>query len=201
MSVEIIGKFKASTPKAVSWYFLLSYDVISLYNIIRIERRIKMAGQGLAIKWILFPEDLSQAYEVRRKVFVEEQNCPPEDEFDVIDKISEHAVLMDSDDNALATARIFERSPEQASLGRLAVLKEHRGKGYGFTIVDHCLQRLKKQGYPDVLIHAQTHAISFYENLGFEVIGDEFMEDNIPHVEMLHKFDDHSAIFFENTQI
>jgi|SRR5690554_4783080 len=135
--------------------------------------------------WLLFPEDLSPAYFVRTKVFVEEQKCPPEVEFDVIDKISEHAVLYDHGKNPIGTARIYERTPGQASIGRVAVLKEYRGKGHGAYIVEKCIERLEEQGYESILIHAQTYAIPFYERLGFEAFGEEFIEDDIPHIKMM----------------
>lgn len=143
--------------------------------------------KNLYIKWITFPNDLSDAYYIRTKVFVEEQKCPPEWEFDVIDKISEHAVLMDTNESPIATARIFENKNGQATIGRVAVLKEQRGKGYGATIMKECIKRLEQQNYPDILIHAQTYAIPFYERLGFAAFGEEFIEDNIPHTKMLYK--------------
>lgn len=141
--------------------------------------------KDMLIDWLIFPEDLSPAYFVRQKVFVEEQNCPPEAEFDVVDKISEHLVLSNLDGNPVGTARIHEKTPGQASIGRIAVLKEHRGKGYGAYIVEKCMERLEEQGYESILIHAQTHAIPFYEKLGFKPFGEEFMEDGIPHIKMM----------------
>ena len=47
------------------------------------------------------------------------------------------------------------------------------------------MERLEEQGYESILIHAQTHAIPFYEKLGFKPFGEEFMEDGIPHIKMM----------------
>lgn len=146
--------------------------------------------ESLFIDWLTVPADLSQVFEIRKKVFVEEQNCTLEEEFDIIDKISEHGLLISKDHGALGTLRLYEKTPGQASIGRICLLKEYRGKGYGFFLVEQALTRFKYQGYPDVLIHAQTYAIPFYEKLGFKVISQEFMEDNIPHVKMVHTFED-----------
>lgn len=139
------------------------------------------------IQWIQFPQDLSPAHYIRTKVFVQEQNCPPEEEFDKIDKIAEHILLLDKNKNPIATARIFEDSTGQAIIGRIAVLKGHRGKGYGAMVVKEAIKQLEKKGYPNILIHAQSYAAPFYEKLGFEAFGKEFMEVGIPHISMLYR--------------
>lgn len=136
------------------------------------------------ITWVKFPEDLSPAYYIRTRVFVQEQNCPEEIEFDDIDRKAQHIVLMDDGENPLATARIFEDSRGQAIIGRVAVLKEHRGKGYGKVVVKEAMKRLENLGYPTILIHGQTYAVPFYEKLGFRAFGEEFIEDGLPHIGM-----------------
>ncbi|RBP46805.1 GNAT family N-acetyltransferase [Garciella nitratireducens] len=139
------------------------------------------------IQWIQFPQDLSPAHYIRTKVFIQEQNCPPEEEFDEIDKIAKHILLLDSNNTPMATARIFEDSTGQAIIGRVAVLKEYRKKGYGAIIVKEAIKQLKKEGYPNILIHAQSYASPFYQKLGFKAFGEEFMEAGIPHISMLYQ--------------
>lgn len=143
--------------------------------------------KNINFKWFCSPDNLSYAFYVRTKVFIEEQGCPPELEFDGIDQIAQHIVVFDANNNPLATGRIFETSQGQAKIGRAAVLKKYRGKGYGAVLIKECVKRLFEQNYPDILIHAQTYAIPFYEKLGFSAFGKEFMEDGLPHTQMLCK--------------
>ncbi len=141
----------------------------------------------LFIKWISYPNDLSDAFFIRTKVFVEEQNCPPEWEFDDTDKVANHVLFQDENKKPIATARVYKTDNNQGKIGRIAVLKEYRGKGFGALIVKECMRKLEHQNYSEILIHAQTYAIPFYEKLGFTAFGKEFIEDGITHIKMLYK--------------
>ncbi|MBI2295265.1 MAG: GNAT family N-acetyltransferase [Betaproteobacteria bacterium] len=69
-------------------------------------------------------------------------------------------------------------------IGRMAVLKEWRGKGAGSALMDHLIGLARKMGFDEVRLHAQTHAAGFYAKHGFTAEGEEFMEAGIPHVAM-----------------
>jgi predicted GNAT family N-acyltransferase len=66
----------------------------------------------------------------------------------------------------------------------MAVLKPWRGRGVGRVLMAWLVQLARESGHSEAVLHAQTHAVRFYEKLGFAAAGDEFMEAGIPHVAM-----------------
>lgn len=141
----------------------------------------------LEIKWIDIKKekDLEDAFYVRRKVFIKEQNVPEEEEFDEADLRSNHIVVY-ADGRPVATGRLF-KTGKNWLIGRIAVLKGYRGIHAGKLVVEKLLERAAEIEVADVHIHAQTHAVSFYEKFGFIVYGDTFLEANIEHVSMVKK--------------
>ena len=114
---------------------------------------------------------------------------PAENEFEEIDKTCPHWLLI-SNQNArkihCGTVRLIEKSPGIGKLGRLAVLKEYRGKGNGKLLVKAVEEYARKIGMKKIKIHAQLYTLSFYEKCGFLKESEEvFMEENIPHVYMV----------------
>ena len=128
-------------------------------------------------------QNLEDAFHVRRKVFVKEQNVPEEEEFDRADLRSHHVVVY-ANARPVATGRLF-KDRETWLIGRISVLKECRGKHVGKLVVDKLLEKAVKMGAGEVHIHAQTHAVSFYEKFGFVAYGDTFLEANIEHISMV----------------
>lgn len=128
-------------------------------------------------------EEYRIARQIRTEVFVEEQKVAEEDEFDGLDDVSKH-VLAYVDGEAAATARItfFE---DRTKLGRVAVLKDFRGLGVGMALMTFIIEIARVDGVRPVYGHAQTHAVEFYERLGFECEGGEFDEAGIPHIKMV----------------
>jgi len=141
----------------------------------------------ILIKWYSGKEDLTDAHTVRAKVFINEQNVPPELELDDKDNISKHIVIYD-DNKAIAAGRLLEENGEYL-IGRIAVLKEERKNGYGNIVVKNLIQRAIKDGAKEVKVHAQIRAAGFYERLGFIRAGEEYIEEgtNIAHVHMIYK--------------
>ncbi|MEM1205576.1 MAG: GNAT family N-acetyltransferase [Acidobacteriota bacterium] len=126
---------------------------------------------------------------IRQRVFVEEQDCPPEEEFDVYDESATH-VLAYVDDTPVATARwraTQHGGTQVAKLERFAVLPEHRGGGLGRRLVAHVMSEARRAGHRRYLLHAQAHLEDFYGSLGFHAEGDEFEEAGIPHLRMVAK--------------
>ena len=116
---------------------------------------------------------------IRRSVFVQEQNISENDEWDDQDAISLHFVVYDQN-QAIATARLLENH----SIGRVAVLKQYRGKSIGQLWMQHIIQVASEQKREYLKLSAQFYVIGFYENLGFEVKGEEYLDCGIPHIDM-----------------
>jgi len=136
--------------------------------------------------------DWEKARAIRTHVFVEEQDCPPDAEWDGHDETSRH-VLGWVDGEAVATAR-WRTVPHDekivAKLERFAVLPDHRGQGHGTQLVHSVLEDARRAGFDTFLVHAQAHLENWYEDLGFESTGRTFEEVGIPHVEMVRREDD-----------
>lgn len=117
---------------------------------------------------------------VREAVFIVEQRIPDEDEWDALDAPSLHVLARTLDGTPIGTARL---TPER-SIGRMAVVREWRGRGVGDamlrTLVEHAAQR----GWHELWLNAQTHALRFYARHGFEPEGDPYDECGIPHQRM-----------------
>lgn len=116
---------------------------------------------------------------IRSMVFIEEQNISEADEWDEQDAISLHFVVY-AQDQAIATARLLENN----SIGRVAVLQQYRGEGIGKLLMQHIIQVAKQQNRAFLQLSAQVYAIRFYENLGFQVQGEEYLDCEIPHIDM-----------------
>lgn len=147
------------------------------------------------INWIiksfseLTIEELYAIMEARVKVFVVEQNCPYQELDGEKDRISEHIFCYQEDSTIGAYARIVppKKSFHEVSIGRILTSNESRGSGLGFTLMNESIAFIeKKYGHCPIRIGAQVYAIPFYEKIGFKSVeGKEYLEDNIPHVEML----------------
>ena len=134
-------------------------------------------------------DDWQTAREIRERVFIEEQECPPEEEWDGHDDSSRH-VLGWVEGTAVATARwraVPYVDAVVAKLERFAVLPDWRGQGYGTALVQSVLDDARQAGFDTFLVHAQAHLEEWYSSLGFESTGRTFDEVGIPHVEMVRR--------------
>lgn len=129
-------------------------------------------------------EDQAAIRAIREAVFIEEQGVPPELEFDGLDD-SALQVLAKADGQPAGTGRVLD----DGHIGRIAVLHAQRGLGLGAAIVQALVDASAQAGHKRVYLGAQTHAIGFYEKLGFTVYGDEFMDAGIPHRNMEKRLD------------
>ncbi|MFW5651097.1 MAG: GNAT family N-acetyltransferase [Acetivibrio ethanolgignens] len=126
--------------------------------------------------------DLGDAFEIRRKVFIEEQGVPEELELDEMDAYAIHALVY-VEGKAVATGRIIYDGYTY-KIGRVAVLKEERGKQYGDFIMRMLIDKAFLHGAEEVILGAQLTAVGFYEKLGFEKYGEVFDDAGIPHIHM-----------------
>ncbi len=117
------------------------------------------------------------AQKVRIEVFVIEQNVPAELEWDEGDEVSTHAVAYDEQGQPVATGRLLP----DGHIGRMAVSQSLRGQGIGKQVLMALLDHARQDGHSELVLHAQTHAIPFYEQQGFVPEGEEFIEADMPH--------------------
>lgn len=122
---------------------------------------------------------------IRRQVFIEEQHIPADMEWDSADASCLHALARNRFGVPLATGRLLEHVPGVAKIGRMAVLRQMRGTQIGRQVLDALMAEAKKQGYREVLLHAQLSAENFYLRAGFQRRGQPFEEAGIGHVEMV----------------
>lgn len=127
-------------------------------------------------------DDIQEALEVRKAVFINEQGISERIERDEYDKVAEHVIVYENG-IPLATGRLL-REDNQYTIGRVAVLKEHRSKKLGAVVVNALVEKAFKNGASEVQIHAQKWVQGFYEKLGFRVYGDVFVEAGIEHISM-----------------
>lgn len=131
---------------------------------------------------IKFNEEKDWRY-VREKVFVEEQGF--KNEFDDIDDIAIHITAYENG-KLLGCGRIYPaEDPTTYHLGRLAILKEFRSKGYGAMLVAQLEYAAKQQGAFCSKLDAQEQAIPFYEKIGYVIDGELHMDEHVPHMAMM----------------
>ena len=134
---------------------------------------------NLVIKTVDFITNSEDLRNIRTTVFIEEQNVPPELEWDEYDKSSTH-FLACYDDIPVGTARLLD----DGHIGRMAILKDHRNRNIGKNMLKYVLEYAKKQLFDKIELSAQEHAVGFYKKQGFVVIGDVYLDAGIPHYDM-----------------
>ncbi|MBK0402179.1 GNAT family N-acetyltransferase [Adhaeribacter sp. BT258] len=127
---------------------------------------------------------LETVFQIRQKVFVEEQNVPHEEEYDEFENIAAHYLASYNGEPA-GVAR-WRETDKGVKLERFAVLENFRNKAVGSHILKRVLQDVK-EAHPGktVYLHAQFRAIPFYERHGFQKVGDQFTECEIEHFKMV----------------
>jgi len=133
---------------------------------------------------------LYKILQLRCAVFMLEQNCLYND-FDDKDQASFHLWMEDDQENILAYGRILPPGISYqgySSIGRIVSSQKFRKEGWGRQICGLCIEKTLLL-YPDfpIKISAQSYLLKFYESFGFEAIGSEYLEDDIPHQAMVKK--------------
>ncbi|MEU6123304.1 GNAT family N-acetyltransferase [Streptomyces sp. NPDC047123] len=135
-------------------------------------------------------DDLAACFAVRKDVFVAEQQVPEDLEYDAYDATALHVLAVRADGVPLGTGRLLTGAAAAAknggdasvgALGRLAVARAARGLGVGAALVHAIEDAARTRGLTAVDLHAQTHALGFYERLGYAAYGPEFPDAGIPH--------------------
>ncbi len=132
-------------------------------------------------------DELYAIMNLRQEVFVVEQNCPYNDA-DGKDKKSYHVMGYNSKSELVAYARIVKPgvSYKEVSIGRVVSKKSVRKTGIGIELMHEALKQINEfYSEVPVRISAQSWLLKFYKKFGFVSIGNEYLEDHIPHTEML----------------
>lgn len=129
-----------------------------------------------AVQAVPWAEHAAELQAIRRAVFVVEQHVSEEEEWDDNDAVCQHVLAL-ADGMPIGTGRLLPNG----HVGRMAVLKDWRGRGVGRAMLTLLLNLARESGFKSVVLHAQTHALNFYIKQGFTAEGHEFMEAGIPH--------------------
>ncbi|MFB6183111.1 MAG: GNAT family N-acetyltransferase [Haloarculaceae archaeon] len=129
------------------------------------------------------PGEREDALDVRRAVFIEEQGVSEEIEIDDREQESIHFVAY-ADGEPVGAARLRELDDATGKAERVAVLRSHRGEGFGRRLMTTLEATASDRGLTEMVLHAQTRVEEFYAALGYETTSGEFQEAGIPHVEM-----------------
>jgi len=140
-------------------------------------------NQNINVQKVTEQSDLDKVFAIRREVFVGEQNCPPELEWE-FEEESNH--FLATVDGVPAGASRWRKTDKGYKLERFAVLKDFRGFGVGQALVQAVLADLPTDA-TYVYLHAQIQAVTLYEKFNFEKTGPEFEEAGIRHYKMLLK--------------
>ena len=130
--------------------------------------------------------ELHNILQLRSEVFVVEQECVYQD-VDGKDYKGLH-VFAKKSGRIAAYARCFAPGDyfEEASIGRVVVPKEERKYGYGHDIIKASIEAIKVHyNTSEIRLSAQTYLVRFYESHGFYKDGEEYLEDGIPHINMV----------------
>lgn len=131
-------------------------------------------------------DELYGILQLRSEVFVVEQDCVYQD-LDGKDEKALHVIGIEKN-NVVAYSRIFKPGDyfREAAIGRVVVRKSERKYGYGHIILEASLLAIKSNfKTATVRLSAQTYLIDFYKKHGFQTNGEQYLEDNIPHINML----------------
>lgn len=133
--------------------------------------------------------ELYTIMQLRIAIFSVEQNCVYQDA-DGKDLKCFHLMGTDEEGNLIAYSRIVPPgiSFNEVSIGRVISSQKVRGTGTGKVLMHKSIELIEKEyGKVPIRISAQCYLIKFYSSFGFEILGGEYIEDNIPHIEMLRQ--------------
>lgn len=134
----------------------------------------------------LTTKELYDLIQLRVDVFCVEQNCVYQD-LDGKDEKAIH-IIGKKNNKIIAYTRVFKPGDyfKESSIGRVVVRKDERQHKYGYDIMKASIQAVKDYfSETTIKISAQTYLRKFYNNLGFKEIGEEYLEDGIPHIAMV----------------
>lgn len=129
------------------------------------------------------PQELEQAFAIRRKVFIEEQNVPEEMELDEWDGQATHFLAFEENE-PIGTCRLRFLDPQTGKAERVAVLRTKRNTGAGKKLMQALELHASEKGAHTIVLNAQIQVVPFYEKLGYQATGAPFFEAGIKHIPM-----------------
>lgn len=132
--------------------------------------------------------ELQNVYQLRSEVFVVEQNCVYQD-IDGKDPKAIH-VFAEFEDEVAAYCRVFKPGDyfDEASIGRVVIAEKFRANKWGHDLMKQAISAVSEHfGESQITISAQLYLKKFYESHGFKMVGEEYLEDGIPHIRMEKK--------------
>ena len=135
----------------------------------------------------LTAKELYEILRARAQVFIIEQSCLYQD-VDGKDYHAHHLFMLD-DDRVVGYLRILDRgiSYDEVSIGRVMVDSQYRGNGLAENLMKSAIDFIEhSMNERKIRISAQSYLTDFYKNLGFKIESEEYLEDLIPHIEMLY---------------
>lgn len=137
-------------------------------------------AHDFTVEAVAYAAGLTDLRLVREPVFVQEQGVPLALEWDELDPLCHHVIARDRDGHAIGTGRL---TPNH-SIGRMAVLRDWRGRGVGDALLRALLAQARELGWRQLTLHAQSTAIDFYARHGFLPFDPRFEEAGIDHQSM-----------------
>lgn len=132
------------------------------------------------IEKVIWQTQASPLKMVRELVFIIEQQVPVALEWDGLDQAAQHLLATNLMGEAIGCVRLLG----DGSIGRMAVLRDWRGKGVGSALLQTAIAINQKKGMQRITLSAQMHAIPFYEKYGFFKCSQPYLDANILHVDM-----------------
>ncbi|MCU1621770.1 MAG: family acetyltransferase [Frankiales bacterium] len=123
--------------------------------------------------------DLPAVFALRHEVFVIGQDVPEDLERDDLDVLSDHAVAIVGGE-VVGTGRLLP----DGTIGRMAVASSVRGQGIGAAVLGVLEEQARQRGFPAVELHAQVHALGFYDRYGYVPCSEVYLEAGIEHQSM-----------------
>ena len=133
-----------------------------------------------SVRLATWPRDADALRAIRHAVFVVEQQVPEALEWDGFDAECAHAIAEVAGGMPIGCGRLLR----DGHIGRMAVLKEYRGRDVGAALLAKLIAFARERGNDRAFLNAQTHALPFYARFGFIAEGLEFSEAGIPHQTM-----------------
>jgi predicted GNAT family N-acyltransferase len=136
------------------------------------------------LHWVRDARELRRAYELRFRVFCDEQGVPRDEEIDALDDVARHAVAVTPDGTVVGTMRLVSRA-SVVKVGRVAVAREWRGHGIASRLLARAYEYAQGVRAEELRLAAQTQAVGLYEKAGYQRVGEPFEEAGIEHVWMV----------------
>lgn len=137
------------------------------------------------IRLIRNKKELDEVFNIRNKVFGEEQKIDRAVDFDRLDNNAKHTIVFYGN-KVIGCARI-RLIKNRVKLERIAILKEYRGKGFGVELMRYLVSYAKKKKAKEIYFHSQYYIKDFYKKCGFKIRGKPFPEAGVKHIEMYLK--------------